>query len=630
MWLWRILLLTVSFTGSWALITLPEPTRVKFESVNFNNTLRWTQKGPPETVYDVEYCIYGDKVWKNKPECHHITVQYCDLTNEIVQENNWYYARVMAISKNINSTWSLSERFCPLDKTIIGPPAVEYTAGDRFITIQIHPPQVPPKGGIQRSIKDIFTVIKYQVQLNQSQTNKMVFYAFNESRYFKIESLEPNTNYCTSVQLSLRQEIFTKESLPANFCIRTSKERTLTVFLLVTFVSLGIIIAGIFSCVTYSYTKHQRTLPQSLNLDRILSQKCALLKQPPPTLQLTPSYKKESFKFVHLDEINLLKYNVNKMEEVIKTKQHILTIRPNSYAPQSHSRIMQANLPNDTDCEIQSNSSPRTTDNGCFAPYCPQAADRMSNDTCSSQNSSQALTQNYATIIHATPQNSTKVNTDPTICSAQNASVNDLQTMNEDIVYKNKGLIFQNGQELEVQILKVKEEKPAYLPSFVSLLHDKQQSYQTKWKEIQQLEIPLSLSLKDENQINPPLFQNGQAINSQSFLSLLNSNVGVLCLHSDRSDDQPVKVSFTDVLQTDLKDDQLTKTNLLKNDTFAGELLVNPEWKVGYKRQLLTYHSSKSTGQQTDASFLQTLQTNATMEGCKFLEDWEIQVHMDE
>ncbi|XP_048469019.1 uncharacterized protein LOC109910735 isoform X2 [Rhincodon typus] len=517
--------------------------------------------------------------------------------------------------------------------SIIGSPAVEYTAGDRFITIQVQPPQVPPKGGIQRSIKDIFTVIKYQVQLNQSQTNKMVFYAFNESRYFKIESLEPNTKYCASVQLSLRQEIFSRKSQPANFCIRTLKERTLTIILLVTFVSFGIIITGIFSCVIYSYTKHQRTLPQSLNLDRILSQKCALLKQPPPTLQLAPSYKKESFKFeqlVHLNEINLLKYNSNKMEEVIKTKQHSLITQPNSYAPQSHARIMQTNLPSYTDCEIQSNSSSKTTDDGCFALYCPQAADRMSNDTCSSQNSSQALTQNYATIIHVTPQSSTKINTDPTICSAQNVSVNALQTMNEDIVYKNKGLIFQNGQELEMQILKVKEEKPAHLPSFVSLLHDKQPSYQTKWKEIQQLEMPLSLSLKDENQINMPLFQNGQPINSQSFLSLLNNNVDVLCLHSDRIDDQPVKPSLTDVLQTDLKDEQVTKTNPLKNDTFTGELLVNPEWNAGYKRQLLTYHSSKRTGQQTDASFLQTLQTNATMEGCKFLEDWEIQVHMDE
>ncbi|XP_060703548.1 uncharacterized protein LOC132830091 [Hemiscyllium ocellatum] len=629
MWSWGILLHTLSFTGSCALMMLPKPSEVQFDSVNFNNTLRWAQKGSPGIVYDVEYCMYGEKVWKNKPECHHITAHYCDLTNEIVQENNWYYARVMAISKTINSSWSLSERFCPLDKTIIGSPAVEYTAGDRFITIQVQPPHVPPKDGMQRSIKDIFPIINYRVQLNQSQTNKMVFFASSESFYFKIESLEPNMNYCAKVQLSLKQGIFLKMSQPANFCIRTLQERTLTIILLVTFMSFGIIITGIFSCVTYCYIKHHRTLPQSLNLDHILSQKCAFLKQPPPTLQLATSYKKESFRFeqvVRLDEINLLKYDSNEMEEVMKTKQHNLITQPNSYAPQSHTRIMKANRPSATDCEIQNNSSSKPADAGCCAPYCPQVTVRLSNSTCSSQNSSQALNQNYATIVHLTPQSSAKLNTDSTICSAQNASVNALQTMNEDIVYKNKELMFQNGQELEMRKLKVKEEEP----SFVSLLHNKQRSYQTKQKEIQPLELPMLPSLKDENQINLPFFKNGQSNNSQSFLSLVNNNVDVLYLHSDRMDDQPIKVSLTDVLQTDLKDEQVTKTNPLENDTFTAELLVNPEWDVGYKEYLLTYHSSKREGQKTDASFLQALQTNAMMEGCKFLDDWEIQVQMDD
>ncbi|GCB67500.1 hypothetical protein scyTo_0010255 [Scyliorhinus torazame] len=180
------------------------------------------------------------------------------------KENNWYYARVMAISKTANSTWSLSERFCPLDKTIIRAPNVQHTAGDRSISILINLPQVPLKEGVQRSIKDIFATIKYEVQLNQSPSNKTVFSALNESAYFKIESLEPNTNYCAKVQLSLRKEIFSKQSQPAHFCIQTLQERTLTIVLSMAFVFFGAIITGIFCCWAYSYIKHRRTLPQSL------------------------------------------------------------------------------------------------------------------------------------------------------------------------------------------------------------------------------------------------------------------------------------------------------------------------------------------------------------------------------
>ncbi|XP_041068102.1 uncharacterized protein LOC121291107 isoform X3 [Carcharodon carcharias] len=547
MWLWQIPMLILAFVGPLASIELSEPTGVQFDSVNFNNTLRWTQKGSQQTVYDVEYRIYGETKWKNKTECHHITAHYCDLTNEIVQDNNWYYARVMAISKNANSTWSLSERFCPLDKSylsfsaIIGAPAVEYTAGNRSITVFMHLPQVPLRQGVQRSIKDIFATIEYEVQLKQSLTNKT-------------------------------------------------------------------------------------------NLDRIVLHERVLLEESSPTLQLVTSCKKDTFQFVqviHMDNLDLLKYDSIEKEEIMKAKELTLTAELNSYAPQSHTRIQQAKLSGDTACEIQSNSSSKPTRSGRSSSYCPQATNSLSNNTYSNKNNSRALTQNYATIVHMTSQNSTKLNTDPRLSSAQKVPLNSLQTMSEDLLYNIEDLIFQNGLELEMQKLKLKEEKPMLLSPFLSLLDDKPQTYQSQWKENQPIETPLLVSLKDQKQINLPLFQHGQQIDSQSLLSLLKDEVDVSYLQSDRTDNQPIKVSLTGVLQTELKDGQLAKA-LLEDDTFTRLLHVTPEWEDGYKRQLLTSHSSTKQGQQTNASFLQTSQTNATMEGCKFLEDWEIQVHMDE
>ncbi|XP_078094442.1 uncharacterized protein LOC144509437 isoform X2 [Mustelus asterias] len=506
--------------------------------------------------------------------------------------------------------------------SIIGAPAVEYTAGERSITILIHSPQVPPKRGVQRSINDIFAAIKYEVQLNQSPTNKMVFYALNESAHYKIESLEPNTEYCANVQLRLKKEIFSKKSQPARFCIQTLQERTLTIVLLVGFVIFGAIITGIFCCMANTYIKHRRTLPQSLNLDQILLHKRALLKESSPTLQLVTSHRKNIFQFeqvIRLDNIDLLKCDSNEKEDIAKTKELILTTWPNSYAPQIHTRTVQPKLPDTANCEIQSNSSSKPPELECPSPYCPQATNCLSNNTCSSQSGSQALTQNYATILHPTSQNSSKLNTEPGLSSVQ-------KTMSKDHLYNNTGHIFQNGSELEMQELKLKEEKPMLLPPFLSLLEEQQNN----WKVNQPREIPLLLSLKDTKQINLSLLQYGGQIDSQSFLSLLKDKVGFSCLHSDRMDDQPIKVPVTHVLQTNLKDGQLVKAVPLLEETFTELLHVKPEWEDRYKGQLLISQSSMREGQQTDGLFLQTSQKNAAMEGCKFLEDWEVQVHMDE
>ncbi|XP_067862774.1 interleukin-22 receptor subunit alpha-1-like [Heptranchias perlo] len=634
MWLWWIPLLILYFTGSFALIKLPEPNGVLFDSVNFNNTLRWTQNGrqPDEIVYDVQYRIYGEKIWRNKPECHHSTAHSCDLTNEIVQENDWYYARVMAVLKNTNSTWALSERFCPLEKTIIGAPAVEYTAGIRSITILVNLPRVPPKEGVQRSIEDIFAVIEYEVHLNQS-LNEMVFYASNKSGYFKIELLEPNTKYCATVQLSLRKGIISKKSQLAHFCIQTLQEGTLTIILLA-FVFSGAIITGIFCYVAYSYISQRKTLPQSLNLDQILSRKHALLKQSPPTLQLVISYmkKKDAFQFeqvIHMEDVDFLKLASNETEQNMKPKEFTVASQLGTYAPQCHTRILQTSLPSANDCEIQSNSPSRPVDNECFSPYCAQATDGLSNSRCSSQNSSRAQTQNYGTILHMTSRNSTKLNTDPRLdrlSSTQKVPLNALQTVSEDLLYDNRDLMLQNVLGLVIQNLEVKEEKPIHLPPFLTLLDDKQQMHQTNWKENQPIEMPLLLSLKDENQIQLSLFQYGQQVESQSFLSLLNDK-DISCLQSERMNDQPTEEeSLTEVLQTDLKDGQLVKASpfcpLLKSGEFTGLLHVKAKWKDENERHLLTFHSSMREGQ--------TLPSNTTMEGGKLLDDWEIQVHMDE
>ncbi|NXU52252.1 I22R1 protein, partial [Turnix velox] len=72
--------------------------RVTFSSLNFENILTWETEAdvPPGTVFDVQYKQYGEKSWLNKAECQSITQHFCNLTHEMENFTENYYARVRA------------------------------------------------------------------------------------------------------------------------------------------------------------------------------------------------------------------------------------------------------------------------------------------------------------------------------------------------------------------------------------------------------------------------------------------------------------------------------------------------------------------------------------------------------
>ncbi|XP_051892331.1 uncharacterized protein LOC127581717 [Pristis pectinata] len=615
MWLYQIPVLISAFAGSFALTELPKPIQVQFNSSNFMYILHWTPQGPEDSVYDVEYQIYGD-VWKSKSECYHTSAHYCDLTNEIAQEDNWYYARVMAVWKNTSSSWSMSKRFCPLDKTVVGAPEVKYTVSTRSIKVRVEPPTVPPIGGLQRSIKNIFSVVEYNVQLSKPATNKVVFLAENENGKFTVEPLEPNTEYCGTVKLVLKRGIFSKESQTVDFCIKTEQEWTLMVILPTTgFILFGVLIIGTFIWMAHSYTRHHRTLPQALVLDKILLKKHSSL-QSTPTRHLISSHK-DIFQFekiVHMEDICLLKYHSRDTEEILKPRELGLVTQWGTYAPQHHTRKLQTNFPSCSDCETQGDISSGLVDSGCSSPYRPQSSEGLSNAQASSQNGSRSLAENYGAVLQMISPEIDAIR--DSLTTTQNKPLNALQMLRKDLFYNKGGQILWTGPGMGMQISKLLEGEP--IP-FLSLQDDKQRTHPTDWKENQPMETSLVSSLKEEIQINPLLCQYRPQVKTETFPSLSKDKDDASFMQCEGMDDQPSKeVSLTDVLQTD---GHLPRPLL---DEFTVLAQVKPMREREYKSQVLTLHSSIKEGQR------QTLRANTTVQPSNLLADWEIHIHIDE
>ncbi|NXW34740.1 I22R2 protein, partial [Phaetusa simplex] len=125
-----------------------KPQKVEFRSLNFNSTLHWQPGRAGEardTVYFVQYKVYGQSTWQNKDDCWGIQNHVCDLTNETSDIQEPYYGRVKAASAGVYSDWSLSCRFTPWRETMIGPPTVTVVHRDTSIILKLQAPRSPYK-----------------------------------------------------------------------------------------------------------------------------------------------------------------------------------------------------------------------------------------------------------------------------------------------------------------------------------------------------------------------------------------------------------------------------------------------------------------------------------------------------
>uniref|UniRef100_G1TA02 Interleukin-20 receptor subunit alpha n=1 Tax=Oryctolagus cuniculus TaxID=9986 RepID=G1TA02_RABIT len=182
---------------------LPKPTDVTFLSINMKNVLQWN---PPEglhgvdVTYTVQYFIYGQKKWLNKPECRNINRTFCDLSAETSDYEHQYYAKVKAIWETNCSKWAETGRFYPFLETQIGPPGVALTPDEKSISIVLTAPEKWKKNPEDRavSMQQIYSNLKYNVSVYNTKSKRM-WSQYVTNHTLVLTWLEPATLYCVRV-----------------------------------------------------------------------------------------------------------------------------------------------------------------------------------------------------------------------------------------------------------------------------------------------------------------------------------------------------------------------------------------------------------------------------------------------
>ncbi|XP_029452774.1 interleukin-22 receptor subunit alpha-2-like [Rhinatrema bivittatum] len=183
-----------------------KPEKVEFNSLNFNSLLQWQPRRHirNDTVYFVQYKVYGQQEWTNKMDCWGIDELFCDLTQEMSDVREPYYGRVKAVSSCIHSDWNTSWRFIPWWETKVGPPLLKMNPCNRSIEIEIKAPSSPYKGknGRNISMKKYHDLLYRIFIINHSVPGKHKMYE-GRKKMIKIENLTPGTTCCVVAETYL-------------------------------------------------------------------------------------------------------------------------------------------------------------------------------------------------------------------------------------------------------------------------------------------------------------------------------------------------------------------------------------------------------------------------------------------
>ncbi|XP_077076478.1 interleukin-20 receptor subunit alpha [Siphateles boraxobius] len=286
----------------------PEPRNVHFSSVNLRNVIKWApgEGSPNDTVFSVEYAIYGDEEasgsgrlrWRRVEQCSSITQSECDVSQETFDTQEEYYARVRAVSAHTHSLWSEStHRFSPMIDTVIGAPLVEVNLLHNYMNVTIKGPfrrrtkntkkDVPTKER-KESLRKIFTDMVYNVSVFNSRSNHTNHMRLTNGS-LRLGPLDFSTQFCVVVHAI-------SESLPLAYkpserlCIETPKDpfrdQLLAAMLggvLPSALCLCVlaVLAGLVHCYI---TDHRQTLPKSAHVARISGKLQTFQPEMPPTI----------------------------------------------------------------------------------------------------------------------------------------------------------------------------------------------------------------------------------------------------------------------------------------------------------------------------------------------------------
>uniref|UniRef100_A0A3B4F6Y0 Interleukin-20 receptor subunit alpha-like n=1 Tax=Pundamilia nyererei TaxID=303518 RepID=A0A3B4F6Y0_9CICH len=200
--------------------SVPSPINVTFSSVNLRNVLQWFPgegNYADETLYTVQYAIYGDRIqgkkgkrvnWKAVQHCTKIVRTWCDLTSEMWDENQGYYAKVRAVERGASSKWASSKwaftprRFEPKTDTTLGPPLLSVEIENNSATITMMGPMRYPSNNHTPALSmvTLYAEMTYNLSVRNTHLNQTHHFPVVGSVY-KYRLMKYNMEYCFSAQL---------------------------------------------------------------------------------------------------------------------------------------------------------------------------------------------------------------------------------------------------------------------------------------------------------------------------------------------------------------------------------------------------------------------------------------------
>ncbi|KAM4642833.1 tissue factor isoform 2-T2 [Discoglossus pictus] len=194
---------------------IPTAVNVRWSSINFKTILEWEPK-PTDYVYTVEVSTETSD-WRRK--CVYITETECDITDEMMNVNETYQARVVSEVPGSDDLTEFphtnSPPFIPYKETLIGSPTIEsYNFNEQRtkLTFMVKDPLTPYRsnGGFL-SIRDIFkSDLKYTLfYWKASSTGKKQ--AMSTSNTITID-VEKGESYCYSVRATVESRRLLRDS----------------------------------------------------------------------------------------------------------------------------------------------------------------------------------------------------------------------------------------------------------------------------------------------------------------------------------------------------------------------------------------------------------------------------------
>ncbi|XP_068184213.1 interleukin-22 receptor subunit alpha-2 [Antennarius striatus] len=194
-------------------VTLPPPTKVRFDSVDYKNILRWTPPNNSTSLhYYAQWKIYGERQWFDVDGCQGIQSLQCDLSQVTSEPREWYYARVRASLPPNKSAWSISQRFSPSWNTQISPPVLKLTVREQEIVVHMKPPKP--------TVLKLHGSLIYKIYLKHTSGEEEVFEMECCLNKLTLKGLNHKAKYCFQAQIlaPLQAKLGTRSSIK---CVTT-------------------------------------------------------------------------------------------------------------------------------------------------------------------------------------------------------------------------------------------------------------------------------------------------------------------------------------------------------------------------------------------------------------------------